>query len=112
MLGKCYAEGLGVEPNISKAIELITDAADYDAEAQYEMGMRCLEGNGVKKDIGKAVKYLEKSGNGRYHNNAAANYKLGELYYEGKLVKKDDELAKKYWYMSAGCGNQERDRVS
>ena len=61
-LGLRYASGNGVEPDFSKAIELVEKAADAGhATAMLDLGNCFLAGKGVKKNLQKAVKYFTRS---------------------------------------------------
>ena len=58
-LGKCYANGIGVEKNALRAVSLFESAADGKyANSQFEMGRRHFTGDAVEKDHAKALKYL------------------------------------------------------
>lgn len=103
LLGKCYFDGTGVEQNYDKAIELYTEAAKYDSDAQYALGTCYLNGEGVKKNVGKAITYLTKAS--EYNDEAA--YKLGEIYYHGEDAKKDEEKARKLWRKAAEDDNKD-----
>lgn len=60
-LSSMYEDGLGMDKDIKKAIELLQMAADAGiAEAQCKLGDRYMTGNGVEKDPTKAAQlYLE-----------------------------------------------------
>ena len=86
LYGKCYLDGTGVAQDKKKGIELITEAAEYDEDAQCALGICYLEGNGVEKDLKKAVFYLEKAVSDEYVKNEEAEAKLEELRASG-LIK-------------------------
>ena len=70
--------------------------------AQYRLGKMCLLGDGVPKDIERAVRLLSNSAN---QGNQYAQYVLGKLYLQGKEVGQDQDAAQ-YWLMqSANQGN-------
>ena len=74
-------------------------AAAGDAEAQYQLGRRYEEGDGVGKNGIRAVIQYKKAGEQK-HRKACA--KLSELYSRGEFVKKDAVLAAKYGAMAGG----------
>ena len=60
-------------------------------------------GEGVKKNVDKAVKYLIEAS----EDSDAASYKLGELYYNGTHVKRDEEKAREFWRKAAEEDNED-----
>ena len=79
LCGRCYMNGTGVAQDKKKGIELYTEAAEYDEDAQCALGICYLEGDGVKKDLDKAVSYLEKAVSDKYVKSEEAEAKLEEL---------------------------------
>ena len=70
--------------------------------AQYRLGKMCLLGDGVPKDIERAVQLLSGSAN---QGNHYAQYVLGKLYLQGKEAGKDQEAAEYWLTQSAVQGN-------
>lgn len=70
--------------------------------AQYCLGKMYLLGNGVPKDVGKAVQLLASSAN---QGNQYAQYVLGKLCLQGKEVEKNLEAAEYWLTLSAMQGN-------
>nr|WP_325231571.1 MobP3 family relaxase [uncultured Oscillibacter sp.] len=70
--------------------------------AQYRLGKMCLLGDGVPKDIERAVQLLSDSAN---QGNQYAQYVLGKLYLQGKEAGKDQEAAEYWLTQSAAQGN-------
>ena len=61
-LGKCYAEGVGVDQDPAEAIAWYREAADRgDMMAQFALGLCYAEGFGVEKDNDEAVYLLQDS---------------------------------------------------
>jgi localization factor PodJL len=77
-------------------------ALSGDASAEYEIGIRHLEGRGVTQDIAEAVRWLERAANAGL---APAQFRLGGLYEKGQGVTKDTELARKLYTQAAEAGN-------
>lgn len=70
--------------------------------AQYRFGKMCLLGDGVPRNVGKAVRLLTVSAE---QGNQYAQYVLGKLYLQGKEVKQDQETAEYWLTRSADQGN-------
>ena len=70
--------------------------------AQYRLGKMCLLGDGVPKDIERAVQLLNDSAN---QGNQYAQYVLGKLYLQGKEVGQDQDAAEFWLMQSANQGN-------
>ena len=62
-LGDHYAQGkLGLEKDVSRAVELWTEAAELgSAYAGYKLGMAFVTGNGVGEDVERGVRFCEKA---------------------------------------------------
>ena len=65
--------------------------------AQYRLAKLCLTGNGVPKDVGRAVELLEASAK---RGNQYAQYTLGKVYLHGFEVGQNMELVE-YWLSKA-----------
>ena len=76
-------------------------AENGNADAQFELGIRSLGGEGVKKDEKKAAEWLQKSAD--QHNLAAMNA-LGTLYEEGVGLDKDEKRAFEWYEKAAKYG--------
>ena len=77
--------------------EVLRLANAGDALAQYKLGLTYLIGDGVKKDLKKAVFWYKKAANQGY---ARAQVNLGVMYYHGIGVLKNPKLAA-YWVKKA-----------
>lgn len=66
------------------------DPTDNDAEAELQMGLSHLIGDGVAKDAKKATQWFEKAAN---HGNAEAQYRYGLALQEGRGVLQDYKAA-------------------
>ena len=74
-------------------------AAEGSAEAQWQLGRRLENGEGVKKNIVRALVQYKKAAEQRHRK---ACERLAELYENGRLVKRDVVLAAKYRAWAAG----------
>jgi TPR repeat protein len=76
-------------------------AEQGNADAQFELGVRLLGGEGVEKDVTKAVKWLQFAAD--QHNLGAMNA-LGTLHEEGIGLPKDEKLAFEWYEKAAKYG--------
>ena len=81
----------------------LMDAANRgNAAAQYEVGERHANGDGVTQDMAEAAKWFERAAN---QGLAAAQYRLATQYEKGRGVKQDDRLAREWYEKAAQGGN-------
>ena len=80
----------------------LQDWADRgDADAQFELGLRMITGEGVKKNLEEGVKSVEKAARQKH---LRAQHVLGTLYEDGVGVKKDLAKAAEWYRSSAELG--------
>ncbi|MCR4954739.1 MAG: leucine-rich repeat protein [Treponema sp.] len=103
-LGVIYADGLVVEQNAKKALELYLESADAGyGTALFQLGCYYYEGITVEKDLQKAISYFEKAALAGDSNSM--NY-LGLIYFQGADVEKDDVKAFEYFKRAAENGRE------
>jgi TPR repeat protein/S1-C subfamily serine protease len=73
-----------------KFTKLQKEAEEGDPIAQFNLAMKYESGDGVPKDIAKAIEWYKKSSN---QGNAAAQSNLGYIYYIGTDVSKNFPVA-------------------
>lgn len=101
---KACTDKNGENYNPEFAVKLFTEAANGGiAVAKYKLGKMLLNGDGVEKDIVKALEWLKQAA---MEQNAFAEYALGRLFLKGEEVEKDIFAAEKYLLKSASCGNK------
>lgn len=84
-------------------ISAVTSLAQSgDVQAQYELGLAYLHGEGVKEDYLLAKQWLEQSANANF---ADAQTAIGEMYFKGIGVEQDYQQAKIWFEKSAKQGN-------
>lgn len=89
---------------ISEAVSWYEKAAAQGNQyARYRLGKLYLAGDGVPKDVERAVEHLTASAK---LGNQYAQYTLGKLYLMGKDVPRDEETARKWLAASAEQGNR------
>lgn len=62
-------------------------------EAQYIMGLLCIEGKKVMKNIDLGIEWLEKAG---MQGHKDAQFKLAAIFLQGEIVEKDLQMAQ-FW---------------
>lgn len=81
VIGRIYAEGLGVSRDEARAAEAYRKGAEAgDAESAFALGVMLAEGRGVPKDRTAAATYFEAAAR---TGHALANYNLGVLFLIG-----------------------------
>jgi len=77
MLGYCYNTGIGINIDKQKAVELYQKAANLrDEVAQYNLAIKYEYGDGIEKDVDKAIYWYEQSAKQGYQS---AQNKLKKL---------------------------------
>ena len=101
---KACADKNGENYNPEFAVKLFTEAANGGITvAKYKLGKMLLNGDGVEKDIPKAIEWLKQAA---VEENEFAEYALGRIYLKGAEVEKNIFAAEKYLLKSAGHGNK------
>jgi localization factor PodJL len=77
-------------------------AAAGDPIAAYEIGVRYLEGRGLRADAQEAAIWFEKAA---AKGSAPAAYRLGSIYEKGAGGRKNPADARRYYSMAAEAGN-------
>jgi len=81
--------------------ELRSWADRGDADAQFELGLRMITGEGVKKNLEEGVKSIEQAAKQKH---LRAQHIMGTLYEDGVGVKKDLAKAAEWYRTSADLG--------
>lgn len=101
-----YALGklLFAQNRFKEAVGWLEKAAEQvNQHAQYRLGKIFLSGEGLSKDVLKALDYLF---NAAHQGNQYAQYTLGKLYLIGTDVQQDRDAAKHWFNLSASQGNR------
>ena len=98
-LGECYYEGIGVEPDLEKAVTCYKRALAHGSmEAADALGTMAVLGEGIPVDEKAALTYFRTAVKGGY---IASLYKLGDCYYYGRGTAQDfgraRDLFEKAW---------------
>ncbi len=87
LLGFMYAEGQGIERNMTEAVKWYTQAAEQGhADAQLTLGMMYAEGQGVPRDEQKAVDWYTRAAE---QGNAGVQMILAMMYADGQGTVED-----------------------
>jgi TPR repeat protein len=103
-LGMLYLNGEnGSEMDAEEAAYWFNRAAENgNIEAQYNLGLLYLKGEGVEKDPQKGIRLLQKAASA---GSSDAQNSLGLLYLNGEGVKKDPQKGKRLLEQAAESGN-------
>ena len=90
--------------DLTEAVKWFRKAADQgNAEGQYNLGVRYLQGEGVAKDATEGVKWFRMAAE---QGNSEGQYNLGVCYAKGYGVAKDNVTAYKWINLAAGSGSK------
>jgi len=93
--------GKGGENNWSSVEEMQKAADAGNPVANYSLGEMYLAGNGVERDVPKALSFLEKAADA---GNANAAFRLGKLNADGEVVPKNLPEAVRRYQAAANAG--------
>ncbi|MFN7096499.1 MAG: hypothetical protein ACK4PR_02900, partial [Gammaproteobacteria bacterium] len=105
-LGERYAEGYGVEKNLSQAINWFSKAAELKhIGAQFKLGQIYADNLSVARNQEIAIAYYHKAAE---QGHAGAQYHLGVIYSsKGHIVEQDFTQAFRWYQLSANQGHAE-----
>lgn len=89
-MGKSWFAKLFASPSDGAAEKLLADAESGDAQAQFDIGLRCSNGSGKSLDFWQAAAWYLKAAN---QDHAKAQFVLGVMYADGRGVPQDDVKA-------------------
>ncbi|MGL4204972.1 MAG: alpha/beta hydrolase-fold protein [Aeromonadaceae bacterium] len=102
-VGRAYAQGIGVTPSSSQAIDWYQKAIQQGVDsAMLDLGLIYFNGDGVKQDYAQAKTLFSLASQ---HNQMKAPRYLGILYEEGLGVKPDYALARQYYQAASDLGD-------
>jgi len=101
-LGWCFENGIGVDKNVQKAVELYQEAVKQkNVFAYVSLGLCYKKGIGVEKNIPKAIELFQRAAE---QKNAHGQYNLGLCYEKGIGVKQDEQKAIELYEKAAEKG--------
>jgi localization factor PodJL len=89
-------------PEAVGPMALRSAAASGNAAAEFLVGVKYTEGDGVPADLAEAAKWYQKAAD---QGLAPAQYRLASLYEKGRGVTKDLQKAKDWYLKAAEAGN-------
>ena len=98
------ALGGGASSDPARGRELLSKAAETNAEAQYQLGMMLAEGHGGARDDTAARALFEKAA---AQNHPGALERMGAFAQEGRGGPKDSDAAKAYYQRAAALGDED-----
>ena len=104
-LALMYAQGRGVDRNVSGAIELWLSAARQNHPmAQYNLGLAYFRGEGVAKDEREAAGWFRRAADAGLGD---AQYAMGQMNRLGLILPKDQGKALAWYKMASEQGHRE-----
>ena len=95
--------------HISKPVsQQVNSAKDSQSESLYTLGLKYLDGHGVKKNAAKAYRLFKQAANRGYPR---AEYQLGIMYRDGNGVARDKKEALKWFRLAAAWGDTDAQRA-
>ena len=91
-----------------KVADLMKRAKSGDAAAQFYLGVRYTDGQGVPQDYAEAVKWFRKAAD---QGLGQAQVNLGVMYAVGRGVPQDDVIAYKWLNIGAAQGHENAKKV-
>lgn len=89
---------------VSELADLLERAEGGEAEAQFALGLRYRDGEGVSQSYREAARWFDAAANS---GHVAAQMNLGVMYRQGVGVPKDVDLARVWLHAAARAGNPE-----
>ena len=96
----CYQSGVDLfsDGRYEEAVVMLRKAAESGhADAQYDYGLCCFNGNGITEDKDEAVVWFRKAA---FQGLPVAQYTMGNCYEYGYGVEQSSESAVE-WYMAS-----------
>ena len=102
-LGVRYLDGDVFQADAVEAVNWFRKAADHGglAEAQFNLGLMCIRGEGTPQDGPAALKWFRAAAEQGF---AKAQHKLAVMYAVGEIVPKDDVEAARWYHEAAENG--------
>jgi TPR repeat protein len=109
--GADYEKGTYGKPDKLKGFLFDQKAADLGSStAQFDVAVKYWTGNGVEKDLRKALRYFKLSAK-QNSKNRDAQFNLGLMYMNGDGVETDNEKALRYFKLAESNGDAEATQI-
>lgn len=97
-------QGAPVDPEAERRLQALTDLAENNPSAAYDLGLRLLRGDGVERNSYQALQWLRKAGDG---GHTEAQFAVGRLYLMGfEEMGSDPQEAEAWLTRAAGNGHK------
>lgn len=102
-------QGTPTDPQAERRLQALTDLAERNPKAAYDLGLRYLRGDGVDQNGYQAIQWMRKAGEAGLMD---AQLALGRLYLAGYEEMGSDPAQAEAWLMRAGGqGSKEAKRL-
>ncbi len=101
-LSDAHRRPLDLPPAMVGPLSLRLAAANGDPSAEFAVASRFADGNGIKQDLGEAMRWYQRSAARGF---AQAQYRVATFYERGLDVKQDNARAKIWYQRAAENGN-------
>lgn len=96
-------------PEETRRIAALTQLANKDPKAAFDLGLRYFRGDGIKRDSYQALRWVREAGD---HGNQQAQLALGRFYLMGlEEMGSDPQEAEKWLLLASGSGNKEAKKL-
>ena len=100
-----FDPGADDNPEATRRMKALTDLAAKDPRAAYDLGIRLLRGDGVRRDPSTGLHWLREAGD---QGDLRAQVTLGHLYWTGlEEMGSDPQEAEKWLGMAAERGDKD-----
>lgn len=96
-------------PEETRRIAALTQLANKDPKAAFDLGLRYYRGDGIKRDSYQALQWMREAGD---RGNAQAQLALGRFYLMGlEEMGSDPQEAEKWLLLASGSGSKEAKKL-
>lgn len=96
-------------PEETRRIAALTQLANKDPKAAFDLGLRYFRGDGIKRDSYQALRWMREAGD---HGNQQAQLALGRFYLMGlEEMGSDPQEAEKWLLLASGSGSREAKKL-
>lgn len=102
-------QGEPVDVEAERRLQALSELAERDPKAAYDLGLRLLRGDGVERNSYQAIEWMRKAGD---HDHVPAQLALGRLYLMGFEEMGSDPAEAEAWLSRAAAkGDREAQRL-
>ncbi|PKO77880.1 MAG: hypothetical protein CVU21_05565 [Betaproteobacteria bacterium HGW-Betaproteobacteria-15] len=101
-------QGTPVDPEAERRLQALTNLAENNPKAAYDLGLRLLRGDGVERNSYQAMEWMRKAGDG---GHTEAQFALGRLYLMGFEEMGSDPQEAEAWLTRAAANGHKGARA-